>query len=95
MIPSQIKPHWLGPVVGEYNANILDCPECRKAVHTDANCVGFAVNNDNPYKTHNYGVVQLMECPHCFHKYYFHAYEQGYQEVLWAVEWGRNKHLVM
>ena len=92
MTTDQIEPNWLMPLVGEYNANILCCPECGKDVNTDVNAVGFAENPD-PYKTAKYAVVQLMECPHCFHKYYFHAWEMGYQEVKWAVEWGRNKHL--
>ena len=76
----RITMEWRIPLVGEYNPFINWCPKCGKSVSTSLNCIGFA---SIPVYAQPNSIQVLMddttatviECPHCFTKYWFHANE--------------------
>jgi len=76
----QITMKWRIPLVGKYNPSINWCPKCIKEVSAITNCIGFASIPDyvqpNAIEVKMGNLTALViECPHCFTKYWFHANE--------------------
>lgn len=95
--PNTVALKYKVPLVGEYNASIFICPECReryvinsKYGDTSDNTIGFADSDS--------GMMQVIECPKCFTKWHYHArmYEENlvsnYSAFLLSIEEGHNKH---
>jgi hypothetical protein len=63
--------------IGGYNTRIYICPECSKDIYgqTDEHCVGFGVL---PGAVAGRNVVQVILCPGCGQRYYFHAWLSTY-----------------
>lgn len=68
----QIERKYRKPLVGKYNAGIYICPECNTTLlggyrfgNVYQHIIGFA-------DSHN-GNMAMVECPKCFHKWYFHS----------------------
>jgi len=88
-----INPNYKIPLVGSYNPGINLCNKCGYQ---------FKDNNDHFLKhilgfaDSRAGLMIVVECPKCFHKYFFHAREKedySYTNVVIEhIELGLNIH---
>jgi len=84
------------PLIGEYNASISHCPECGNDTDNfkeNYNVVDFAIGIADS----DMGEMIVIECPFCFHKFYFHTrrnreYGGFYSAMLRSIHFGCNKH---
>lgn len=74
------------PLTGKYNVAVYECPYCGHSIlDTFYNEIcGFAESQ--------WGVMKVVECPHCFEKYFSHLGHGDLSHFHWAVKRGENKH---
>ena len=86
----EVEPKYKIGLTGEYNAGVLDCPECDFSPSPlMAHAIGIA---DAPI-----GTVVVIECPKCYTKWYFHIRDTVVPKGHYAyfkefVELGMNIH---
>ena len=82
----EIDKRFKTPLVGVYNKNVFECPECGRSILNDY------FNHICGISEASVGTVAIVECPSCFAKYYSHLSEGGYSLFVNSIMKGENLH---
>lgn len=82
----EIDKRYKTPLVGVYNKDVFECPECGRSILHDyyKHICGIA---ESPV-----GMVSIKECPSCFAKYYSHISYGDYTLFVDSIMQGKNLH---
>ncbi len=61
------------PLTGKYNKAIYICPYCSEILMRGKR-FGDVQNYSIGFADSYLGVMNIIECPNCFNKFYFHAF---------------------